>query len=282
MSTACFVEIASPSGFNSPYKKDLEQKNGLAFVLKHKNNYGKLLSACILLHAAVFFCAPSSEAKQLQPAVLLKEHSGMQGDVDVLVGRTGVNVYFRKSGMALIMGSPNWDVIYANMQAKRYYQCRSDQWKVGPAVFSAMFRPSSPTSLRLTTSKKTTLKGLPCEVHQMETREASRGTDKTWKRLMPKDGRIWLYPQAGFPRQCYQMVANLLAIPQGPGIPVAMEFSKYDGEILKEISLYGFENKQSDGSEFIAPKGFQRVTSQADVLNKGVESKDFADFLNEK
>lgn len=116
----------------------------------------------------------------------------------------------------------------------------------------------------------------------MESREASRGNDKTWKRLMPKDGRIWLYPQAGFPRQAYQMVANMLAIPQGPGIPLSMEFTRCDGDRLTEIRLYGHERKQVDGSEFLAPKGFQRVMTQADVLNKGVESKDFAEFLNEK
>ncbi len=50
----------------------------------------------------------------------------------------------------------------------------------------------------------------------METREASRGTDKTWKRLMPKDGSIWLYPQAGFPRPAYLMVSNLLPFPAVP------------------------------------------------------------------
>lgn len=182
----------------------------------------------------------------------------------------------------MLMSSPNWDVVYANMQSKRYFQCRPEQWKVGPASFSAMFRPSSPTSLRLTTSRKTTLNGLPCDVHEMESREANRGNDKTWKRLMPKDGRIWLYPQAGFPRQAYQMVANMLAIPQGPGIPLSMEFRRCDGDRLTEIRLYGYERKQVDGSEFLAPKGFQRVMTQADVLNKGVESKDFADFLNEK
>jgi len=206
----------------------------------------------------------------------------MQGDVDILVGNTGLNMFFRKSKMALIMSAPNWDVVYANMQSKLYFQCKPSEWKVGPAVFSAMFRPSSPTSLRLTKSRKTTIRGLPCEVHDMESREASRGTDKVWKRLMPKDGRIWLYSQSVFPRQAYQMVANQLAVPHGPGIPVAMEFSRYDGDLLTEISLYGFERKQVDGSEFLVPKGFRRVSTQADVLNKSVESKDFADFLNEK
>jgi hypothetical protein len=249
--------------------------------LKHGIIKGKQQAAS-LLFSALLFCTLPADAKQLEPAVFLKEHSEMMGDVDILVGKSGVNMFFRKSSIALIMGAPDWEVIYANMQTKRYYQCKTEEWKVGPAVFSAMFRPSSPTSLRLTTKKNTALKGFPCEVHEMETREASRGTDKTWKRLLPKDGRIWLYPRPGFPRQAYQMVANLLAVPQGPGIPLAMEFSRFDGETLKEISLYGFEKRQSDGSEFTAPKGFRRVRTQAEVLNKGVESRDFADFLDEK
>jgi hypothetical protein len=180
------------------------------------------------------------------------------------------------------MGAPHWNVVYANLTSKRYYECRPNEWKVGPAVFSAMFRPSSPTSLRLTTSQKTKHKGLPCEVFAMESREASRGTDKTWKRLMPKDGSIWLYSQAGFPREAYSMAANLLAIPSGPGIPVAMTFSRFDGEKLNELILYGFENKQVDRSEFAAPKGFTKVKDQASVLNKAVESKDFVDFMDER
>jgi len=216
------------------------------------------------------------------PAVLLKEHSEMQGDVDILVGRTGFNMLFRKSQMSLIMGAPHWNIVYANLASKRYYECKPSEWKVGPAVFSAMFRPSSPTSLRLTTSKKTKHKGLSCEVFGMESREASRGTDKVWKRLMPKDGSIWLYIQPGFPREAYRMVANMLALPSGPGIPVAMTFYRYDGEKINELILYGFENKQVDAAEFAPPRGFTRVKDQASVLNKAVESKDFAEFLDEK
>jgi hypothetical protein len=252
----------------------------LAFILKASPHKNKLLPAYALLIATVL--ATPAFAAIKTPAVLLKEHSEMQGDVDILVGKTGFSMLFRKSKMALIMGAPQWNVVYANLSNKRYYQCKPTEWKVGPAVFSAMFRPSSPTSLRLTTSKKTKHKGLPCEVFKMETREASRGTDKTWKRLMPKDGSIWLYPQAGFPRPAYLMVSNLLAIPSGPGIPVAMEFSRYDGDKINELILYGFENKQTDDTEFAVPKGFTRVKDQASVLNKAVESKDFADFLDEK
>ena len=235
-----------------------------------------------MLTVALLSMPPCFAAPPLQSAVLLKEHSEMQGDVDILVGQNGFNMLFRKSKMALIMAAPNWNVVYANMQSKRYYECKPGEWKVGPAVYSAMFRPSSPTSLRITSSKKTVHKGFPCDVFEMESREASRGTDKTWKRLMPKDGHIWLFTRYKFPHQVYQMVANLLALPTGPGIPVAMEFSRFDGDKLNELTLYGFESKQVDGSQFAPPKGFQRVRSQSEVLNKGVESKDFAEFLNEK
>lgn len=206
----------------------------------------------------------------------------MQGDVDILVGPAGFNMISRKSRLALIMGAPNWNVVYTNYASQRYYECKPSDWKVGPAVFSAMFRPSSPTSLRITTSKKTTYKGFPCQVFEMESREASRGNDRTWKRLMPKDGHIWLYTRYKFPHQAYQMLANMLAIPTGPGIPVAMEFSRFDGDKLNELRLYGFETKQVDGSEFAPPKGFQKVNGQSEVLNKAIESKDFADFLDEK
>ncbi len=204
----------------------------------------------------------------------------MQGDVDILVGKTGFNMFFRKSKMALIMGAPEWNVIYANMETKRYFQCKPGEWKVGPAVFSAMFRPSSPTSLRLTTSKKTKLKGLPCEEFAMETREASRGTDKTWKRLMAKEGTIWIYRHTNFPHQIYPLVANLLAIPRAPGFPAAMEFSRFDGRKFHELVLLGFENKLVAETEFFAPKGFTRVSDQGSALNKGIESKDLMDFLD--
>ncbi len=240
----------------------------------------KWLCVSILSTATSLFWGPSGSAKQ--PAVFLKEHSEMQGDVDILIGKSGLNMLLRKSNTALIMSAPDWNVIYVNRQSKRYFQCKPDQWKMGPSVFSAMCRPSSPTSLRLTSSKKTNFRGLPCEVHSMETFEASRGTDKAWKRLLPKKGLIWLYPQARFSSQAYRMVANFLAIPAGPGIPVAMEFSRCDDDKVKEIVLYGFEKRLVEDSEFKAPKGFQQVMTQAEALDKSVESKDFADFLKEK
>ena len=254
----------------------------MASVLKASHNSKKLLPAGAFLLALLFGAPSLAEAKSLESAVLLKQHSEMQGDVDILIGKSGFSMLFRKSHMALFMCAPHWNVVYANLPSKLYYECKPNDWKVGPAVFSAMFRPSSPTSLRLTTSKKTKHKGLACEVFNMETREASRGTDKVWKRLMPKDGSIWLFPKTEFPRPAYQMAANLLAIPNGPGIPVAMQFSRFDGEKLNELILYGFENKQVDASEFAPPKGFIKVKDQASVLNKAVESKDFADFLDEK
>lgn len=261
--------------------KSRVRRPALAFVLKPSYNAKRFLPAYAFVIAA--FVATPGFAATKTAAVLLKEHSEMQGDVDILIGKTGFNMTLRKSKMALIMSAPHWNVVYANLASKRFYQCKPTEWKVGPAVFSALCRPSSPTSLLLTnTSRKTKHKGLPCEVFTMETREASRGTDKTWKRLMPKDGTIWLYPQAGFPRQAYLMAANLLAIPSGPGIPVAMEFFKYSGQKTNELVLYGFENKQVDQSEFAVPKGFTKVPDQAAVLNKAVESKDFADFLDEK
>ncbi len=253
----------------------------MALILKASHHEKKFLPTYALLIASSLVTPAFAATKTA--AVLLKEHSEMQGDVDILIAKTGFSMLFRKSKMALIMGAPHWNVVYANLASKRFYECKPTEWKVGPAVFSALCRPSSPTSLLLTnTSRKTKHKGLPCEVFTMETREASRGTDKTWKRLMPKDGTIWLYPQPGFPRQAYLMAANMLAIPSGPGIPVAMEFFKYSGQKTNELVLYGFENKQVDQSEFAVPKGFTRVPDQGSVLNKAVESKDFADFLDEK
>ncbi len=265
-----------------PRGKSKLRRPGTAFFLKASYHSRKLFPACAFLLAALFGTPLCSEAKTLEAAVFLKEHSEMQGDVDILVGKSGFSMLFRKSRMAIFMGAPHWNVVYANLQSKRYYECKPNEWKVGPAVFSALCRPSSPTSLRLTTSKKTEHKGLPCDVFSMESREASRGTDKTWKRLMPKDGSIWLYQQAGFPRQAYLIAANLLAIPNGPGIPVAMEFSNFDGKKTNELILYGFEKRQVDASQFAAPKGFAKMKDQAEVLNKAVESKDFADFLDEK
>lgn len=254
----------------------------MAFVLKASYKSRKLQPACTLSLFVAFSMPILATAKALEPAILLKQHSEMQGDVDILIGKSGFRMIFRKSRMTLSMGAPHWNVVYANLASKRYYECKPNEWKVGPAVFSALFRPSSPTSLRLTTSKKTTHKGLTCEVFDMESREASRGTDKKWKRLMPKDGSIWLYPQPGFPREAYSMAANLLAIPSGPGIPVAMTFSKFDGKRLNELILYGFENKQVNGTEFAPPRGFTKVKDQAAALNKAVESKDFVEFMDEK
>lgn len=232
--------------------------------------------------AAALAWSLEAEAKTGQPAVFLKEHSEMQGDVDFLVGKNGFSLVFRNAKMALYMQAPLWHVVYANLKSKVYCDCRPENWKGNPSVLSALVRPSSPTSLRLTGFKQTNYMGLPCQIHSMETKEASRGTDRVWKRLLPKEGKIWLYPQQGFPRQAYQMAANLLALPCGPGIPIAMEFSKFDGQTTRELRLYGFENRQVTIDEFAPPRGFKKVADQAAVLNNTVESKDFADFLDEK
>lgn len=218
----------------------------------------------------------------VQPAILLKIRSEIGGDTDFLVGKNGYSMLNRKNKSVLYMHAPDWNVYYANLQNKVYCQCKPEDWRAGPGVLSALLRPSSPTSLRLTTSKPAKLKGLACLEFKMETKEASRGNDRTWKQLLPKEGTIWLYPQDGFPRQAFLVAAGMLALPNGPGFPLAMKFTRYDNLQCEEVRLYGFEKKMAEEAEFAPPKGFKQVKDQAAVMNKGVESKDFADFLQEK
>lgn len=205
----------------------------------------------------------------------------MYDDVDFLVARNGFSLTFRKTRMALYMQAPLWQITYANLGEKVYFTCPVEKWKGSPAVFSALVRPSSPTSLRLTTAKQTSYKGLTCTVHNMETSEASRGTDRTWKKLLPKKGEIWLYQKEKFPRQAYQAIANLLALPPGPGIPVAMTYFRHDDVPVHELTLYGFEKRQIADADLAPPKGFKKVSDQMSVMNKRIESKDFAEFLDE-
>lgn len=206
----------------------------------------------------------------------------MQGDVDILAAKDGFKMTFRKSRMALSMRAPDWRVVYANLDTHLYYECKPEDWKVSPSVFSALVRPSSPTSLRLTTSKFGKIKGVDTMLFKMETKEQSRGSDKTWKRLMPKQGEIWLYRAPDYPRQALVMITNFLGLPYSPGVPVAMHFTRTDDVDIEELHLYGVENRQVTNLDFQPPKGFKRVNNQTEVLSKGFESKDFADFLNEK
>ena len=241
--------------------------------------------ACVLT-LALFFnaqtAAISKPAHTSQPAVFLKEHSQMYDDVDFLVAKNGFAMTFRKTRMALYMQAPLWQITYANLKEKVYFTCPAEKWKGSPAVFSALVRPSSPTSLRLTTSQKTNYKGLDCTVFKMETQEASRGTDRTWKKLLPKHGEIWLFQKEKFPRQTYQAIANLLALPPAPGIPVAMKYFRTDEVPVQELTLYGFEKRLITDADLSPPQGFKRVSDQMAVFNKNVESKDFAEFLDEK
>jgi len=241
----------------------------------------KAVSPCTLALALCFIAQPAAMSLPPQPAVLLKEHSQMYDDVDILVAPNGFSMTFRKSKMALYMHAPAWQIVYANLAEKVYYTCPIEKWKGNPSVFSALVRPSSPTSLRLTTAKKTNHKGLECTVHKMENKEASRGSERTWKRLLPKDGEIWLYQKEKFPPLVYQTVANLLALPPGPGIPVAMNYRRMDNKPIHELLFYGFKKCSAGDEDLAPPKGFKRVYSQHAVLNKIVESKDFADFLDE-
>jgi len=238
--------------------------------------------ACALVLVFAPAVLPKADAKPSQPAVFLKEHSLMYDDVDILVAPNGFSMTFRKSRMALFMHGPDWQINYANLPQKLYYTCPVEKWKGSPAVFSALVRPSSPTSLRFTTSTKANHKGLDCFLHKLENKDNSRGSDRTWKRLLPKEGEIWMYQKEKFPPQAYQTVANLLALPPGPGIPVAMNYRRFDGVPVNELRLYGFEKRQSTDADLAPPKDFKRVYSQDAVLNKMVESKDFADFLDEK
>lgn len=238
--------------------------------------------ACALAIALFLNAQQSAESKPNQPAVFLKEHSQMYDDVDFLVTEKGFSMTIRKTRMALYMQAPLWHITYANLNEKVYFTCPPDKWKGSPAVFSALVRPSSPTSLRLTTSKKTKYKGLDCTLYKMETQEASRGTDRTWKKLLPKDGQIWVLQQKNYPLQTYQAIANLLALPPSPGIPVAMTYFRFDGVPVQELSLYGFEKRLVSDADLAPPQGFKKVSDQMAVFNKNVESKDFAEFLDEK
>ncbi|MBC7999904.1 MAG: hypothetical protein IAF58_18255 [Leptolyngbya sp.] len=241
------------------------------------------LCAKIVFIGAMFaFGIPIVRAQSGHDAVLLKQHSAMVGDVDVLVGDNGFSMSFRKMNLFITMQAPLWHITYCNTSRKIYYSCTPKQMKANPAVFSAMFRPSSPTSLRSSTSEKTIYKGLPCTKFRLVSQEAvAKASDKTWKRLMPKDGTSWVLARTHFPHEAYRLASNLMALPVSEGIPVAFTFQRYDNEVLHELALFGFEKKKLKGKEFDPPPGFALVTDQNKVFGKGVEEKDFAEFLKE-
>lgn len=240
---------------------------------------------CAIAFSNVFLLSsmcPKASAQSGHEAILLKQHSAMIGDVDVLVGENGFSMDFRKNNLFIAMQAPLWHITYCNTARKIYYSCTPKEMKANPAVFSAMFRPSSPTSLRAGATEKSSYKGLACSKIQLISQEAvAKSSDKTWKRLMPKDGILWALPRTHFPREAYQLASNLMAIPVANGIPVALTFHRYDNETLHELALFSFEKKKLKGKEFDAPPGFKLVTDQNKVFGKGVEEKDFAEFLKE-
>lgn len=212
-------------------------------------------------------------AKSTEPAVLLKQHSRVQGRCEILYSKSGIKVRLLKKNLVLCMQSPSWRLSLYNAATKRCFQCDPKTFIPTLNVAVALLRPADSSQLKPVSVENRKLLGLSCKRWKFESKTGQTkptGT-RSWQRQVLRSAELWVVESPQIPDAGLKAIGRMLTLPPVGGIPLAYSRTNVAGETVRELNLNEVSQAAASSSDFSLPPGIKLVKDQGEVMKTNLE-----------
>jgi hypothetical protein len=215
-----------------------------------------------------FFLTLSMPALAAEPGMILKQTSGLCGDLDIYAGKKGLKLVQKSTDCVLIMKAPDWRVNFFNTRSKVLYQVEPMKWKGDASSFLGGLLCGSRFSGMIERDKRinaATIAGLHCDTVQL-VRPGTLPPDTKKDKSELKGANYFGTGNLALPPEAALVASRFYHIPVCQGFPIRLELIHLGGSKKNELDTTSCLSTMLDAATFDVPAGYKRVAAEGDVV----------------